>query len=147
MTEMHRSEVETEGRVLTFRVYKAHGQTPRLHVRQTLPPGSIGLDLDESITICEEDVTAFVYGLIQAASAMGVNAVPAPARSNDERYAGIRKVHANAYKPWTPQEDQQLRDEVAAGMKLKEIVGIHGRNAGAISSRIEKLLAGVPKRA
>jgi hypothetical protein len=40
---------------------------------------------------------------------------------------------------WTSTEDSQLRDEVAAGQTMVQIASSHGRNEGAISSRIAKL--------
>jgi hypothetical protein len=40
---------------------------------------------------------------------------------------------------WTPEEEQQLREAFAANKPIKEIAAAHGRNTGAITSRLEKL--------
>ena len=45
----------------------------------------------------------------------------------------------NAGKPWNNMEDDKLRDEFAAGMKLSRIAQEHGRTYGAIESRLEHL--------
>ena len=50
-----------------------------------------------------------------------------------------REKHANAYKPWSPEEDDLLERLYADGMKTREISEQLGRNRGAITSRIKKL--------
>ena len=45
----------------------------------------------------------------------------------------------NAGKPWTEIEDEKLRDEFAAGLKISAIAREHGRSRGAIESRLERL--------
>jgi hypothetical protein len=40
---------------------------------------------------------------------------------------------------WTPEEDDQLREEHRSGMSLAEIGTAHGRNRGGISSRLVRL--------
>lgn len=50
-----------------------------------------------------------------------------------------KEKYANAYKPWTDEEDVKLTELFCAGKKSKEISEILLRNIGAINSRIEKL--------
>ena len=50
----------------------------------------------------------------------------------------------NAGKPWNDMEDDKLRDEFSAGVKLSHIAQEHGRSRGAIESRLEHL--GLKKR-
>ena len=45
----------------------------------------------------------------------------------------------NAGKPWTEVEDDKLRDEFSAGLKLSAIAKEHGRSYGAIESRLDLL--------
>ena len=47
--------------------------------------------------------------------------------------------HRNAGKPWTETEDDKLRDEFAAKMKISDIAKEHGRTYGAIESRLNHL--------
>lgn len=142
MSEIYHDQVNTGGRTLTFRVYKAHGETPRLQVRQTPAPGFINDRLNEQIAICEEDVAVFLDGVLKAAAAMGVPLRPARGEKNEVRIARVRKRHPNAYKPWTAEEDNQLRTEAAAGLTPEEIAAKHGRQPRAIQSRIERLFPG-----
>lgn len=135
--EIFQKAVETEGRIIKFRVYKNHGETPRLQVSQSLPEGE-----SEAITVCEEDVAPFIEGVLEAATTLG----RAPRhngnrrQTEDERYAEVRKSFPEAYRPWKPEEDERLRAEVSKGMKVREIAAIHNRKPGAIHSRIVKLL-------
>ncbi len=46
---------------------------------------------------------------------------------------------AKAGGPWTPEEEQQLRDGFAAHKPIPELATAHGRTPGAITSRLAKL--------
>ena len=50
----------------------------------------------------------------------------------------------NAGKPWSDDEDNKLREEFAAKIRISDIAKEHGRTYGAIESRLEKL--GLKKR-
>lgn len=41
--------------------------------------------------------------------------------------------------PWTPDEEQQLRDGFAAQKTIPELAAMHGRTASAITSRLVKM--------
>jgi ATP-dependent exoDNAse (exonuclease V) beta subunit len=51
----------------------------------------------------------------------------------------IRKTHAQAYQPWTHEDDDKLELYYCEGKIVKELAEIFGRNEGAINSRIKKL--------
>lgn len=51
----------------------------------------------------------------------------------------IRKTHAQAYEPWTKEDDDKLELYFCEGKKMKELTKIFGRSGGAINSRIKKL--------
>ena len=42
-------------------------------------------------------------------------------------------------EPWSPEEDEQLREEFDDGMARKDIAAAHHRSYGAISNRLKKL--------
>lgn len=50
-----------------------------------------------------------------------------------------RKTHPNAYAPWSPQEDADLRAAFQSGQPVSDLSKAHGRNMGAIRSRLKKL--------
>ena len=50
----------------------------------------------------------------------------------------------NAGKPWTFEEDEQLRNEFLSEVKISEMAEIHGRTKGAIESRLDHI--GLQKR-
>lgn len=51
-----------------------------------------------------------------------------------------RKQYPNAYKPWTPADDNHLIALHNDGKSTKELASIFGRKEGAIRSRIKKFL-------
>ena len=65
--------------------------------------------------------------------------VPATTSSYADRMEEIRRKYPNAWSKWTAEEDQQLRREFQAGMKIRECSTTHGRARGGIVSRLRKL--------
>ena len=51
----------------------------------------------------------------------------------------MREKHANAYAPWTEEEDGMLEIECKIGNPIGDIAKLLGRTEGAIRSRVEKL--------
>ena len=51
-----------------------------------------------------------------------------------------RNSHANAYKPWTKDNDELLKDYYNEGKSIRELSSLFKRNEGAILSRIKKLI-------
>jgi len=51
----------------------------------------------------------------------------------------VRKVHAHAYRPWTNEEETELRKLFNRGRPVKEIAITLGRQIGGVHSRIKKL--------
>ena len=50
-----------------------------------------------------------------------------------------KRLYANAYSPWAEEDDVRLRQLYAEGKSIQELMGIFGRNRGAIKSRLRKL--------
>ena len=50
-----------------------------------------------------------------------------------------KHLYANAYAPWTEEEERALLYLYKQGKKVSELIDIFQRNAGAIRSRLEKL--------
>jgi hypothetical protein len=53
--------------------------------------------------------------------------------------AAKRQSNPNAYERWTTDEEVQLRLEHAAGLLVADIAAAHGRNQGAVRSRLQRL--------
>ncbi|MBU4311320.1 MAG: RecQ family ATP-dependent DNA helicase [Candidatus Omnitrophica bacterium] len=51
-----------------------------------------------------------------------------------------RKQDANAYKPWTDEDDKKLIELHNAGMNVKDLSECFKRNKGAVRSRLKKLI-------
>ena len=50
-----------------------------------------------------------------------------------------KQLHANAYAPWTEEDDARLEQYVKDGISIGEIASMMGRNDGSIKARIKKL--------
>ena len=50
----------------------------------------------------------------------------------------VKASHSGAYAPWTEDEIDQLKEESALGMTVKQMAEIHGRTTGAIQARLKK---------
>ena len=66
----------------------------------------------------------------------GLNNVTAEGFSYMEQQ---KQLYANAYAPWTEEDDNRLQTLYENGMKIKELMEVFCRNYGAINSRLKKL--------
>lgn len=64
-----------------------------------------------------------------------------PKRSTAKKYSikEMRKTYPNAYELWSEEEDEIVLERFNQGIPIKEIAMMHGRNNGAIRSRLKKL--------
>jgi ATP-dependent DNA helicase PIF1 len=68
------------------------------------------------------------------------NTVPKPASPvAPGKLEQIRTTHKNAYKKWSPEEEQELIKLFQSGKSVKEIASHSGRQVGGIRSRLIKL--------
>jgi ATP-dependent DNA helicase PIF1 len=56
-----------------------------------------------------------------------------------KRYEKIREKHPNAFKTWSEQQDEELKEFFANGVPLEEIAETLGRKPGAVAMRLTKL--------
>jgi ATP-dependent exoDNAse (exonuclease V) beta subunit len=64
------------------------------------------------------------------------------AEINSEKAYSVEEVrlnHKDAYKPWTPELDNELTVMFCEGVNIKDMAKHFGRTRGAITSRIKKL--------
>lgn len=143
-TEKYTARMHTGSRTYFFDIKLGASGDLRLEVSESRKREG-GFQKDR-LTVFEEDVAKFTSELLKAVSHMadahGQCAVRAeePKSQNPPRYAEIRQRHTNAYRKWTPEEDEQLLAEIAARTPMSEIARSHGRQPGAIRSRIDKLM-------
>lgn len=57
----------------------------------------------------------------------------------EKREKRAQALPENAGKPWSDAEDEQLKAAFSSGASAKDLVALHGRTAGAISSRLVRL--------
>jgi len=55
-----------------------------------------------------------------------------------QKLAKMREVYPNAYRPWSEEDDNQLREAFTNGTQLKELTTVFGRHPGSIRKRLEK---------
>ncbi len=63
----------------------------------------------------------------------------APAKSGESKLEVIRAKHPNAYRPWSKEEDEHLKEVFVSGEAQKNIAKEFGRQSGAIRARLIKL--------
>ena len=51
----------------------------------------------------------------------------------------IREKHPNAYRPWSKENDEELRKLFSSGYSIADLIKKFGRKRGAITSRLKKL--------
>ena len=56
-----------------------------------------------------------------------------------DRLAKIKQKHPNAYEPWTPRQEEIVKQMHKGGAPVKAIASALKRQPGAIESRIRKL--------
>ncbi|MFE4973558.1 hypothetical protein ACFRAR_15760 [Kitasatospora sp. NPDC056651] len=109
--------------------------------------GEIVTDLQGDILLAD---TALITQLLQSlttATTTAAATVPTPRTPEPEKAYTVeekRRLHPNAYKRWTPEEDTELTARCAQGASLSELSTEFGRNEGAIASRILKIDARGP---
>ena len=54
-------------------------------------------------------------------------------------FAEIREKHPNAYRPWSKEQDEELKKLFTAGSKIVDLMKSFGRKRGGITARLEKL--------
>ncbi len=54
-------------------------------------------------------------------------------------FAEICAKHPNAYRPWSKEQDEELKNLFETGMPVAELMKKFGRKSGAITARLEKL--------
>ena len=116
--------------------------------------GKIYIEVNDNGVVCIKQVgvngdsqTLFVSPMEMEKLAKGLFAVKkknfppdTTTQTSSNSYMSQQKAtHQQAYKPWTIDEEEQLKSEVAKGLSIAEMATIHERNTGAIQSRLTKL--------
>lgn len=63
----------------------------------------------------------------------------APARSFADMIEQVRRTHANAYRPWTKEEETRLVGRFRSGVAIPALAGEFGRSPGGVRGRLEQL--------
>lgn len=63
----------------------------------------------------------------------------APSTARPKSFAEIREKHPNAYRPWSGEQDEELKKLFTSGFKIADLMKNFGRKRGGITARLEKL--------
>jgi hypothetical protein len=97
------------------------------------------------VMIFEEHLQAFAerfqqaLGFIQAMSAEPANKRISSAEDSVSTLARVRQRYLQAYKNWSPDEDERLRKSYEQGSSIAELACHHQRTPGAIRACLAKL--------
>jgi ATP-dependent exoDNAse (exonuclease V) alpha subunit len=56
----------------------------------------------------------------------------------NEKIAKMRETYPNAYKPWEPKQDAELKEKFLNGSSIKQLSKLLGRHEGSITMRLQK---------
>lgn len=67
--------------------------------------------------------------------------IPSPKKSKTSSSYKAKQMatHPNAYRPWTPKEEEKLKELHAQGKGVNEIAELLNRGVGGISARLKRL--------
>ena len=91
------------------------------------------------VMVFEEDIEDFMVSFTQCLASYHKLKKTLLIEDNSNTFSKIREKHANAYMPWTSEDDEKLEGLYCEGKTSKELAEQLQRNDGAISSRIKKL--------
>ena len=125
----------------TFRIEPDSDRNPNLIIEQRWVSG---VEVTTNTILVHVDAFLdFHRAYLTASRLMGDGPLPEPAAvtrpTADDRYAEIRKVHPNAYKPWSDEENDRLRAFFGEGHTVDQLSKAFGRQDGSIRSRLAKL--------
>jgi len=63
----------------------------------------------------------------------------APSTAHPKSFTEIREKHPNAYRPWSKEQDEELKKLFTFGVKISDLMKSFGRKRGGITARLEKL--------
>ena len=66
-------------------------------------------------------------------------AAGAPSTARPKTFEQIREKHPNAYRPWSKEQDEELKKLFISGLKVADLIKSFGRKRGGIIARLEKL--------
>ena len=97
-------------------------------------------DADREQVVMNPALT-YHYIFPAAAEALQLATATEPPKAYD--LTEIRQDHPRAYEPWTPKDDNQLRQLFHAGASQEQMSKALLRQSGAIRSRLVKLHLGI----
>lgn len=93
---------------------------------------------DNFIVACGGKVKKETKREIEKEGIFGIADTPSTARL-PQAFSEIRKKHPNAYRPWSKEQDKELKNLFTSGVKVPDLMKTFGRKRGAITARLEKL--------
>lgn len=91
------------------------------------------------VMIFQEDIEDFMVSFTQCLASYHKLKQAKPIESKPNAFSEIREKHANAYMPWTTDDDEKLEGLYCEKKTVKQLALIFDRKEGAIESRIKKL--------
>jgi len=135
--ELYSDKITKGSRTYFFDIKKSEGGDLYLKISESKKTAS-GFE-HHRLMIFDEDLKDFVETLKKSLTKF--KELKEPKQTDGKTYSveKIRKIHKQAYLPWTTEDDNKLELLFCEGKKPKELAEIFGRNIGAINSRIKKL--------
>ncbi len=91
------------------------------------------------VMVFEEDIEDFMVSFTHCLASYHKLKEAQITEKKTNAYSKIQEKHANAYLPWTTEDDEKLEGLYCEGKTVNELAMIFERKIGAIESRIKKL--------
>jgi len=110
-----------------------------LHIPEAMVPK--GFSAAPGISVQKAQGSAVQKGKSNSLPVAKPGKKPTGAQIKERAYsvAGKREVHKDAYQPWTPELDKELRKMADAGATVGKMAEYFGRTRGAIHARLKKM--------
>ncbi len=137
--DLRRAFVEGMGYVALSRVRRLDALSLIGINQMALRVSTDALEIDSLLQArSKKDYERFKDLLKKAAKRPKTTEDPAAKSNWQERLQTMRKVHPNAFKPWSATDDKQLKMAYAANQTLAQMAEQFGRHEGSIKARLKK---------
>ncbi|HEY0965413.1 MAG TPA: PIF1 family DEAD/DEAH box helicase [Candidatus Saccharimonadales bacterium] len=140
VVDLRKAFVEGMGYVALSRVKNINSLYLRGINQMALRVSRDALEIDELLRHQSKEASEKFAELEKEAEKRG--AMPAKKKASSSSWAGkiakMRETYPNAYRPWTNQDDAELKQDFQNGASLKSLSDKLGRHEGSIKMRLQK---------
>src|SRR5205823_1890826 len=94
---------------------------------------------DNFVKACGGNLAVIPSELAEASDEGSIPKKKNRSKTRGHGFDKIREKHPNAFRPWSKEQDDELKDFFAGGQSIEKLAESFGRKTGAIRMRLVKL--------